>query len=332
MPTPLSRRDFLRLSSLSIVGQAFRTRAAPSRRTLFYGRVLFIYATLYSRPSVYAATHTIHPLETVLPVYAEVEGEDDNAFNRRWYETEGGYIHSSNVQPVQIEPNRPETIAAPTLGEVTVPSVEARREPADSATTVYRLYYSSTHWVQRSVLDGGRKTWYELLGDRYKKIYYVPASAIRIVPASELTPITPLVTDKRILIDTTAQTITALAGGRRLFVTQISSGGNFGPDQDFRTPLGEYQIGRKRPSRHMAAGDGVADDSYNLPGVPWVCYFNEGIALHGTYWHNDFGRAWSHGCINLRSQDAKWFYRWTTPSVRFGQELLDSPGTFVTVV
>ncbi|OQX62000.1 MAG: hypothetical protein B5M51_06740, partial [Anaerolinea sp. 4484_236] len=38
-----------------------------------------------------------------------------------------------------------------------------------------------------------------------------------------------------------------------------------------------------------------------------------GVAIHGTYWHNNFGYPMSHGCINMRNQDAKWLYRWTTP-------------------
>ncbi len=67
------------------------------------------------------------------------------------------------------------------------------------------------------------------------------------------------------------------------------------------TPLGHFRVQTKMPSRHM--GDGaVTDDveAYELPGVPWVCFFHkDGIALHGTYWHNNFGRRMSHGCVNL---------------------------------
>jgi len=69
------------------------------------------------------------------------------------------------------------------------------------------------------------------------------------------------------------------------------------------------------PSKHM--GDGkLTDDifAYELPGVPWVCFFHEtGVAFHGTYWHHNFGRKMSHGCINMHTEEAKWLYRWTTP-------------------
>ena len=65
----------------------------------------------------------------------------------------------------------------------------------------------------------------------------------------------------------------------------------------------------------MATGD-IASNGFDLPGVPWVLYITEsGISFHGTYWHNDYGRPRSHGCINLTPQAAKWLYRWTTPTV-----------------
>jgi lipoprotein-anchoring transpeptidase ErfK/SrfK len=71
------------------------------------------------------------------------------------------------------------------------------------------------------------------------------------------------------------------------------------------------------PSKHM--GDGNLTDNiqaYELPGVPWVSFFHiTGVALHGTYWHNDFGKPRSHGCINLSPQAARWIYRWTQPAV-----------------
>jgi len=330
-----SRREFLRLASIAVLTPTLRH--AQQRRALFYGRVIFVYATIYSRPSVLAPTGTVHELETILPIYAEVRGEDETAYNKRWYETDGGYIHSTNVQPVLDQPNKPRAALAPSLGELTVPFADALAEPKTKSPRVYRLYFSTTHWVQKSLIDDQGNVWHELIDDRFDDLYYVPATAIRFIPPDELSPLSPNVGDKQIHLDTTDQTITALENGRPVFSTRISSGGSFtdsatGAVKDFRTPLGKYAVHRKRPSRHMAAGDGAADDAYDLPGVPWVSYFNGGIAIHGTYWHNDFGRPWSHGCINLLSQDAKWFYRWTTPAVPSDAELVDAEGTVVTVV
>ena len=43
----------------------------------------------------------------------------------------------------------------------------------------------------------------------------------------------------------------------------------------------------------------MADHEFELRDVPWVMYFSSGYALHGAYWHDAFGRARSHGCVNL---------------------------------
>ncbi|MEJ5199253.1 MAG: L,D-transpeptidase, partial [Anaerolineae bacterium] len=73
-----------------------------------------------------------------------------------------------------------------------------------------------------------------------------------------------------------------------------------------RTPVGRFAIRTKIRSQRMV-GPG-----YNLPNVPWVMYFAGANALHGTYWHNNFGRPMSHGCINLRIPDAQWLYNWAS--------------------
>lgn len=68
------------------------------------------------------------------------------------------------------------------------------------------------------------------------------------------------------------------------------------------TVQGDYRVYRKYDAQLMA-GPG-----YYLPGVPWVMYFYQGYALHGAYWHNNFGQPMSHGCVNLPIEEARWFY------------------------
>ncbi len=333
----LTRRDFLRLTSISLLGLAFKPLPPEDQaQPIFYGRVIVIYITVYSRPSAFGRTVKLYERETILPIYGEVMGEDDGAYNRLWYRTTGGYVHSSNVQPVKIRTNAPSIITSPALGEITLPYADSYPQPRYSSTVAYRLYYSTTHWVNRSMVDDSGHTWYELTDDRINDRYYVPAAALRLITASELAPLSPSITDKLIHIDTTAETLSALENGIVVFNARISSGitftdSNTGQLKDFRTPLGRYAIYRKRPSRHMAAGDGVADDSYDLPGVPWVSYFNGGMAIHGTYWHNDYGRAWSHGCINARPEDAKWIYRWSLPLAPADRPLVESTGAPVVI-
>jgi len=72
----------------------------------------------------------------------------------------------------------------------------------------------------------------------------------------------------------------------------------------YPTPPGRFRIYAKYPSVTMA-GPG-----YYLPGVPHTMFFYRGYAIHGTYWHNNFGRPMSHGCVNLTRSDAAWLYSW----------------------
>jgi lipoprotein-anchoring transpeptidase ErfK/SrfK len=63
-------------------------------------------------------------------------------------------------------------------------------------------------------------------------------------------------------------------------------------------------------------------------------YFTEnGLSLHGTYWHNDFGHPKSHGCVNLSVEAAKWLFRWTTPVVPADKQYVYQPtGTLLEIV
>lgn len=69
------------------------------------------------------------------------------------------------------------------------------------------------------------------------------------------------------------------------------------------TVTGSYRVYVKYRSADMY-GPG-----YYLSGVPYVMYFYEGYGLHGTYWHNQFGVPASHGCVNLRTEDAAWLFQ-----------------------
>jgi len=126
--------------------------------------------------------------------------------------------------------------------------------------------------------------------------------------------------EKRLEVRLTEQLVLAYERGILVFATRASTGGRL-RSGIYTTPSGEFITFHKRPTRHMAAGD-IASSGFDLPGVPWVLYITQsGISFHGTYWHNDFGRPRSHGCINLTPQAAKWLYRWTTPTVAPDQEL-----------
>lgn len=100
-------------------------------------------------------------------------------------------------------------------------------------------------------------------------------------------------------VNLTNQTLTAWQGDVAVLHTSVSTG-------TYRTPTvtGRYAINTKYSSQRMT-GPG-----YDLPGVPWVMYFYSGYAIHGAYWHNNFGTPMSHGCVNMRPGEAEMLYSW----------------------
>ena len=104
-------------------------------------------------------------------------------------------------------------------------------------------------------------------------------------------------------------------GQRPTYVTLVSTGrdGLGDPQQTRSTPQGTFRIYQKHVTTTMDSD--VADEEFELRDVPWVMYFKGGYALHGAYWHDEFGRARSHGCINLAPIDARFAFQWASPQV-----------------
>jgi LysM repeat protein len=102
-------------------------------------------------------------------------------------------------------------------------------------------------------------------------------------------------------VDISSQRLTAYQGNTPVFSALISSGLPRTP-----TVIGRFKVYTKLRSTRMR-GPG-----YDLPGVPYTMYFYKGYAIHGTYWHNNFGRPMSHGCVNMRTQDAGWLFNWAS--------------------
>jgi lipoprotein-anchoring transpeptidase ErfK/SrfK len=132
-----------------------------------------------------------------------------------------------------------------------------------------------------------------------------PATKPASVPASTpaRTNPAPPTSGKWIDVDISAQTITAYEGSQAIKSVLVSTGLSWTP-----TPIGRYSVYVKIPSQTMSGGFGAS--AYYLPGVPWVMYFTGAYAIHGTYWHHNFGSPMSHGCVNLSIADAQWFYNW----------------------
>lgn len=111
------------------------------------------------------------------------------------------------------------------------------------------------------------------------------------------------------------QTLVLYEGTQARYVTLVSTGrdGLGDPGSTWSTPTGTFRVYQKHVTTTMDSE--VADSEFELRDVPWVMYFQGGYALHGSYWHDDFGRPRSHGCINLAPIDARYVFNWSSPDV-----------------
>lgn len=138
--------------------------------------------------------------------------------------------------------------------------------------------------------------------------------------------------EKRIYVDLAKQTLYAYEG-KKLAMSFPVSTGKWGP-----TPTGDFRVWIKLKYTRMSGGEGA--DYYNLPNVPYVMFYSNdevaasrGYSLHGAYWHNNFGHPMSHGCVNIKPENAEKLFYWANPPSTGNQTYptADSPGTLITI-
>jgi len=325
-----SRRDFLKLTGYGLLGISLPNLSLDLPQADDFdnlqGRVTDRIVWSYDAPNFKANRKKLYWRDLVMPITNTTIGEDEAAYNRVWYEVEdGSYVYSGSVQPVRTILNEPQAISLKgALGEISVPYTDAFESLEPNTRVLYRLYYETVHWVTASAIssvDGSK--WYTLLDDKFQAYYYVRAEHVRLMKPEELAPLSPNIPSeqKRVEVRLNDQMVLAYENNSIIYATRVSTGGKLQSGR-YTTPDGDFITFHKRPTRHMATGD-IASNGFDLPGVPWVLYITKsGISFHGTYWHNDYGRPRSHGCINLSPQAAKWLFRWTMPTVPFDKELV----------
>lgn len=336
----ISRRELLKLISVGAAAFSFPEgliESASDSRFSLYARVLEQDTQIYNAPASSSAVKAVYWQDAVLPITGSVGAGKPG--DGGWYQLyELGYVPMEKVQPVRYEPQQPdETISRQgSLAEVSVPYAAARYRPASGSQLLYRYYFGSVHWVDKLVYDRYGVGWYRVKDDKYPDFErWVLASQLRVIPHEDLAPISPDIPaeEKLIIVDLSAQRVTAFEGAQSVFSAVISSGDQVA-NPKYQTPTGRFRVGFKRPSQHMLPWDQTFGD-YDLPGVPWVCYFtNRAHAFHGAFWHNGFGTPRSHGCVNLKPEDARWIYRWSTPVVEAHDDMQYSEmgGTRVEVI
>ncbi|RPI22054.1 MAG: murein L,D-transpeptidase [Chloroflexota bacterium] len=327
MKKSLSRRDFLKISALSLSALASNAFPPPQDEDDYppgeVGRVAYKSISVFRKPELDSETVGYRFLDDLVNIYNEVAPATGPEWNPRWYRIWGGYIHSAHVQRVRVRFNQPAR-SLPTSGhqlcEVTVPFTQIYYYTKEYGwQRQNKLYYETTHWAVGIDEGPDGEAWYRLYDELLEMEYHVPASHMRLISDEEIAPLSPDVPpeQKRIEVVLQDQTLTAYEKDQIVFETKVSTGIPSGriPPEGTQTPQGRFNISPKLPTKHM--GDGLltgAPDVYTLPGVPWTMFFHPtGVAFHGAYWHDNFGVPMSHGCVNMRISDAKWLFRWTTP-------------------
>ena len=170
-------------------------------------------------------------------------------------------------------------------------------------------------------------------------ITYVPTFDGRFVRAKDIARIDVMPApadlkpdEKWIDVSIKSQALVLYEGTKPVFATLVSSGKDGtnvkGP---FATVQGSFRVREK----HVAAtmdGD-TSGELYSIDDVPYIQYFHTSYALHGAFWHSDYGRVRSHGCVNLSPSDAKRIFMWTEPKLPTGWHAVwasdANPGTRV---
>jgi len=329
----ISRRDFLKLGGLTLASLAF-TSFLPEFTEfddIDLVRVATDSVTVYKEPDDQSPTVRTWLRDELIHVY-ETVNSGTPGYNPIWYRVFGGYMHRARLQKVRIQYNSPLTNIPDTklLAELTVPYAQPYRYNQWDGwfPITYRLYYTSIHWITGIEAGPDGKAWYIVqdVGDK-NIFYYVPAMQLRSISPEKITPLSPQITPdkKHIEVNLSTQVLTCYENDQTVFTTNVSTGLEYG----FDTPIGQFIINDKLPSQRMSTTSRFAED-IALAGVPWCSYFTEqGHAFHGTYWHDNFGIRMSHGCVNMRTEDAKWLFRWSLPSAGFDEidkQTLDSKG------
>ena len=266
--------------------------------------------------------------DDLVDIAGQVFGGEQGDYNRQWYRlTNQTYVYSGYIQSVKTTLNPVVTDIPDTgvLGEITIPFADSYYGINISPSYGPRLYYATTHWVTASVVDKrDGSLWYRAYDAATKAYYYIRPEWTHLFSPEEIAPLSPQVP----VMKSTSRSISTGSccwpmNGMCLSMPRRVATGR----KNYESPTGWFHTFHKRPTYHMFGG---ADEFsvFDLPGVPWDSYITDsGVALHGTYWHSDFGTQHSHGCINMALQDAKWIYRWTLPTVPPGESLVLQPGT-----
>lgn len=257
-------------------------------------------------PTLDAAVAKKKPSRHLIPGFDYVSFDNQVMVKGKWYYRispqfwmpggEAAYLGMIPTFQGLVFKGTPEADFGWVLAEVESTSSPGGESPSYTGNTYGRY---DVVWVLEEKEEGGVD--YLQVGEGE----WVPADRVGRVTLQESPP-EGVEGERWIDINLEQQTLAVYEGGELVFATLVSTGveGNW-------TRPGTFQIETMKRSELMR-GSFAADrsDYYYLEDVPWTMYFDQNRALHGTYWHDAFGRPHSRGCVNLSPGDAHWIFNW----------------------
>jgi len=248
-------------------------------------------------PSTSGTIITTVPEGTVLPY----RGAASNGWQPVTCGGQAGYISTAYLTGVTITPTPVKTPGTSPTPTTTPPSgssgvvtgtdgggVNCRTQPSTSAPVIAIIPEGSIIQFRGSASNGWQPV--------------TCAGQAGFISAAYLTGISAATGELWVDVNLSTQYMIVYRGSTRVLGTYVSTG-----RPGFDTPTGTYRVNTKLPSQTMSGV--LGGEYYNVPNVPWVMYFTDrGHAIHGTYWHSNFGYTMSHGCINLPLDVAAWLY------------------------
>lgn len=212
----------------------------------------------------------------------------------RWAKAENMHVYGeSQYAGVEVlaQPERPFGWILQKVQPAPAPDAEA---PADAPyltrytfVELYGAAEGSEGWV-----------WYDIGGGRWIQQTFLGL----VSPSPRPEDVGPR--EFWVEVDLYEQTVAAYEGDRMVYATLVSTGlPRFETNEGLFTTYTHY---REWP---MWGGD-VGDDYYYLQDVPHTMFVDDEIALHGAYWHDNFGYKQSHGCVNMPVRAAEWVFYW----------------------
>ncbi len=211
-------------------------------------------------------------------------------------------------------------------GDVNTNYISVREGPSTSSKKLGTLSSINRVKVLKEVYGqvvNDNSVWYQIDGGQFPGAYVFSEYITPVIqpepPKTFVIPEEVIKGDYWIDVNLTEKVITLFEYDKPVFASFASVGREKNP-----TPEGTYKVWYKLKKAGMKGGPPLHDYIYDLKDIPWIMYYNESYAIHGTYWHDRFGSPQSAGCTNLTQGDAAFIFEKTNPKLKTEQQELFS--------